>query len=379
MKLLFKFDKMKKVFFSVLLLLSTSLFSFCQGYMKSDSTNFFKHSIVPDNVMKKIYEEVKTPYKYGLILVPPKNKMIDSPSIFRHNSLWYMTYIVFDGKGYETWLAKSDNLLKWTTLGRIMSFSENSWDSNQKAGYIALQDYMWAGSYEVQKYNDYYWMSYLGGRAIGYEAGTLKVGIAFTQDIQKIHDWNRFKKPVISPNDKDAKWYDNQTIFKSTIIWDKNKSLGYPFVMFYNAKGGNKTKVEAERIAMAVSNDMVNWKRFGNNPVIDHGSGISGDAFITKIDNIWVMFYFGAFWKPGAFDRFACSYNLINWTYWEGEDLINSSENFDSRYAHKPFVIKHQGVVYHFYCAVDENDNRGIAVATSIDLGKSKLDFQNNK
>jgi hypothetical protein len=69
----------------------------------------------------------------------------------------------------------------------------------------------------------------------------------------------------------------------------------------------------------------------------------------------------------------------MNWTYWKGEDLINSSENFDSRYAHKPFVIKHQGIVYHFYCAVDENDNRGIAVATSIDMGKSKISFQHKK
>lgn len=370
---------MKNILSLVLLFLSTPLFSFSQGYLKSHSGNFLDRRVVPDNTMKRIYEEIKTPHKYGLVLVPSENKMIDSPSIFRHDNLWYMTYIVFDGKGYETWLAKSEDLLNWNTLGRIMSFSENSWDSNQKAGYIALQDYKWEGSYAVQQFNDYYWMSYLGGKSAGYEEGTLKIGIAFTQDVTKTEEWNRFEKPVISPNDEDARWYDNQTIFKSTIIWDKDKSIGYPFVMFYNAKGGSQTDAEAERIAMAVSTDMVNWKRFGNRPIIDHGSGISGDAFITKIDNVWVMFYFGAFWKPGAFDRFACSYDLMNWTYWKGEDLINSSENFDSRYAHKPFVIKHQGIVYHFYCAVDENDNRGIAVATSIDMGKSKLSFQHKK
>ena len=370
---------MNKNLFFVLLFLSTPLLSFRQECLKSYSSIFFEHYTVSDSIMKRIYEEVKTPYKYGLVMVPPENKMIDSPSIFRYDNLWYMTYIVFDGKGYETWLAKSDDLLSWNTLGRIMSFSENSWDSNQKAGYIALQDYKWEGSYEVQKYNDYYWMSYLGGKSVGYEAGTLKIGVAFTQDIKEIHEWNKLEKPVISPNDKDARWYDNQSIFKSTIIWDKNKSLDYPFIMFYNAKGGNKTNTEAERIAMAVSKDMVNWKRFGNNPIIDHDSGISGDAFITKINNIWVMFYFGAFWKSGAFNRFACSYDLINWTCWEGKDLINSSENFDNRYAHKPFVIKYQGIVYHFYCAVDKNNNRGIAVATSIDLGESKLNFQNKK
>jgi len=32
-------------------------------------------------------------------------------------------------------------------------------------------------------------------------------------------------------------------------------------------------------------------------------------------------------------------------------------------------------MVYHFYCAVDKNGNRGIALATSKDMGKSKLHF----
>lgn len=259
--------------------------------------SLYAQSVVPENVMRQVYEKIKTPYKYGLVLTPEdSSKMIDSPSVFRADELWYMTYIVFDGKGYETWLAESNNLLDWKTLGRIMSFTENTWDSNQKAGYIALQDYEWGGSYRVQKYEDKYWMSYLGGETEGYEAGRLGIGIANTSEsISKVHEWERLKQPVISSLDSDARWYDNQTIYKSSVIWDKTKSLGYPFVMFYNAKGSNETNAEAERIAMAVSGNMVNWKRFGEAPVIDHETGISGDAFITKIDKIWVMFYFGTF------------------------------------------------------------------------------------
>lgn len=327
--------------------------------------------------MDQIYEEIKTPFKYGLVLIPEDStKMVDSPSVFRVDNLWYMTYIVFDGKGYETWLAVSSDLLHWEKKGRILSFTEDTWDSNQKAGYIALQDYEWGGSYRVQKYNGKYWMSYLGGEKAGYEAGKLGIGIAFTSGtITKVHEWERLNQPVISSIDADSRWYDNQTIFKSTIIWDKNKILGYPFVMYYNAKGSNETNAEAERIVMAVSNDMLTWKRYQDAPVIDHDSGISGDAFITRINDIWVMFYFGAFWKPGAFERFACSYDLVNWTIWKGEDLISPSEEYDSRYAHKPFVIKYNGIVYHFYCAVDKHNNRGIALATSVDLGKSQLTF----
>lgn len=336
--------------------------------------------IVSQNVMQKIYDEIKTPYKYGLILIPEDNsKMVDSPSIFRVDSLWVMTYIIFDGKGYETWIAESTDLLSWEPKGRILSFTEDSWDSNQKAGYIALQDYNWGGSYEVHKYNNKYWMSYLGGMTPGYEAGKLGIGIAYScEPLNIVTEWKRLRKPVISSDDSSARWYDNQTIYKSTIIWDKEKSLGHPFVMFYNAKGKNNENSEAERIAIALSDDMINWKRIGEKPLIDHGNGISGDAFITKINEIWVMFYFGAFWKQGAFERFACSHDLINWTKWEGEDLISPSEDFDNKYAHKPFVIKHNNIVYHFYCAVDNYNNRGIALATSKYIGKSRLKFNNN-
>jgi predicted GH43/DUF377 family glycosyl hydrolase len=337
---------------------------------------------VPQGVMNRVYEEIKTPYKYGLVLVPEDNgKMVDSPSIFCYQGTWYMIYIVFDGQGYETWIARSDNLLQWQTMGRIMSFTADTWDANQKAGYIALQDFTWGGSYKVEKYKKRYWMSYLGGADHGYEAGILGIGVAYTDALHKVREWQRLKNPVLLPGDKDARWYDNETIYKSSVIHDKSKTLGHPFVMFYNAKGQLITqgKNSAERIAIAVSDNMVEWKRLGDRPVIDHQTGISGDAFITKIGDVWVMFYFGARWRPGAFERFACSYDLVHWTKWEGKDLIVPSEPYDNVYAHKPFVIKYKGIVYHFYCAVNKQDQRGIAVATSKDIGKSKLQFSINQ
>ena len=329
---------------------------------------------VPPSKMQQVYNEIKTSYKYGLVLLPEKNKMVDSPSIFRYKKVWYMIYIVYDSRGYETWIARSANLLQWTTMGRIMSFTDNTWDANQKAGYIALQDYVWGGSYKIKKYRRKYWMSYLGGADEGYEAGMLGIGIAHSKYLAVAKEWQRLQNPVLMPDDDNARWYDNHKIFKSTVISDRKKTLGYPFVMYYNATC-QEQQGAVERISMAVSDDMEHWKRYGDQPVIDHKTGISGDAFITKMDDLWVMFYFGAFWKPGAFDRFACSYDLENWTVWDGDDLISPSESYDNKYAHKPFVIKHKGVVYHFYCAVDKDNNRGIAVATSKDLGKSMLEF----
>lgn len=325
--------------------------------------------------MRAVYEQIKTPYKYGIVLPQPDNgRMVDSPTIFRKGETWYMTYIIFDGKGYETWLARSADLLHWTTQGRLMSFTENGWDATQKAGYVALVETDWGGSYEVEKVQNRYWLSYLGGSEKGYEAGRLGIGIASTNDLTQPNEATRLPQPVLSAVDKDARWYDNKTIYKSLVIRDREKKTGYPFVMYYNAKGEkpDSTGNGFESIAMAVSNDMTHWKRHGQQPLMTRKTGICGDAQITKIGDVYVMFYFGAFWKPGAFERFACSYDLVNWTDWPGDDLITPSEPYDKTYAHKPWVIKWKGVVYHFYNAVGDK-GRVIAVATSKALGKSSL------
>lgn len=315
--------------------------------------------------MEKIYQEVKTPYKYGVVLShSDTTKMMDSPTLFRKDNHWYMSYIVFDGKGYETWLAESDDLLTWQTKGRLLSFTQNTWDANQKAGYMALVNTEWGGQYDVEKFNNKYWMSYLGGATEGYEKGTLGVGMANHTSLGEATEWERLPHPVLLPGDKDARWFENRTIYKSSIINDPQKHTGYPFVMYYNAKGDT---AGYESIGMAVSDDMVHWERWGKDPLITRGKGICGDAQITKIGKIYVMFYFGAKWKPGAFERFACSYDLMNWTDWQGKDLLSPSEKYDLVYAHKPAVVKWKGVVYHFYNAVG-NKGRVIALATSVDL-----------
>jgi predicted GH43/DUF377 family glycosyl hydrolase len=340
--------------------------------------------------MQQIYNEVKTPYKYGLVVVPENDsKKIDCPSVFRKGKNWYMTYILFDGRGYETWLAKSKDLLEWKRLGKLLSFGDTTdkdamaWDANQKAGYTALENHQWGGSYKLQKFNKKYWMSFIGGKEKGYESGKLSIGIANTTgDITKPHEWHRVKDPVLSMTDIDVRWWENRKLYKSSIIWDKSKTLGHPFVMYYNANGDTSNNTPKwrwfERIGMAVSDDMINWDRYQTDPVVHHKIGITGDGVIQKINGVWVMFYFGAFWEnrpKEAFNRFACSYDLVNWTDWNGDDLVRSTEEYDSKYAHKSYVVKWKGVVYHFYCAVDNKDNRGIAVATSLDKGKSRLKF----
>ena len=354
---------------------------------------------ISQNVMQKIYDEVKTPYKYGMVVAPEDNyHKIDCPMVYREGNRWFMTYVVYngkdgtDGRGYETWLATSDDLLQWKTLGRLLCYADKGWDMNQRAGYPALIDWTWNGSYEMAKYKGRHWMSYFGGEGTGYESvrKPLNMGMASTKgDITQAHPWETSPAPVLSINDKNAQWWEKLTHYKSTVYWDRNKTLGKPFVMFHNAAGINPAnQLKAERIGIALSSNMTSWRRLPlrtakrktGNPVFFHEAPgiITGDAQIVKFPHYYVMFYFSAFnpkRKYNAYNTFAVSRDLVNWQDWEGADLIYPSKPYDDMFAHKSYVLKHQGVVYHFYCAVNHAGQRGIAVATSVPMGRSQVSF----
>ena len=104
-------------------------------------------SHVSQQRMAEVYEEARTPYKYGLVVAPTDNNhKIDCPTVFREGDKWYMTYVVYngksgkDGRGYETWIAESNDLLQWSTLGRVLAYADTGWDMNQRGGFPALID-----------------------------------------------------------------------------------------------------------------------------------------------------------------------------------------------------------------------------------------------
>ena len=361
---------------------------------------------VSQQEMQRIYQEVRTPYKYGLVVAPADNyHKIDCPTVFRVGDKWLMTYVVYngkdglDGRGYETWLAESDNLLHWQTKGRLLSYPADTarWDANQRGGFPALIDWTWDGAYNINRYKGNYWMTYIGGHGTGYEAvrEPLNIGMAWTDgDITQVHEWQSADKPLLSIHDKDVQWWEQLTQYKSSVYsltpTPSPKGEGstlpkeiakYRFLMFYNAGGINPANnLKAERIGIALSNDLKKWKRYQGNPVFANEVGgiITGDAQIVKMDDLYVMFYFKAYdpsRKYNAFNTFAVSRDLLHWQCWEGDDLIFPSKSYDEMFAHKSYVVKYDGVVYHFYCAVNNDQQRGIAVATSVPMGRSAVRF----
>src|SRR6476659_6522421 len=101
----------------------------------NDNTN------VSDDQMRGVYEETKTPFKYGVIMRGEDGNAVDCPSVFRHGDAWFMVYVCMNKVGYETHLARSDDLLKWEPLGKILKFRETGWDKWQAGGTIQLQNF----------------------------------------------------------------------------------------------------------------------------------------------------------------------------------------------------------------------------------------------
>jgi hypothetical protein len=85
----------------------------------------------------------------------------------------------------------------------------------------------------------------------------------------------------------------------------------------------------------------------------------------------YAMYYFGfGYQRPGrACEMLALGRDPFHFTK-VPEVLIDvgAPGSIDETFAHKPSVIFHKGVLYHFYCAVSgkyPDEVRGIAVATS--------------
>lgn len=318
--------------------------------------------------MQEIYEIIKTPYKLGAV-IKDDEYLTDSPSVFKYNNKWYMYFIKIhkniEDSGYETHLASSDDLVNWKYEGKLFKRLENDhWDSRQIAGYAAFVDMDFGGTNEIQSVNGKYYMAYLGGNLNGYETDPLSMGLAFSDT--PISKFTRFEEPIMSPSDADAREFETLTLYKSNMFIDEAMTLGHKYVNAYNAKPiDNK-----ERIYLAVSDDGEKWERYLDTPIIDETKTIdnlliSGDPQIVKIDNYYVMFFFRSIENGGAYNTFAVSENLVDWTIWDGEPLIKPEFDWENVFAHKSCVVKHDGIVYHYYCAVNDKGERFIALATS--------------
>lgn len=326
-----------------------------------------------------------TPYKFDKPVLTGSGvsgafdeQSVDCPFVFRHQNRFIMMYVGYDGKGYQTGLAASDNLLDWRPIGLILRRGEgNGWDSLNVAGCWILRENDMDGQPVLKKWNNKYWLAYHAYPQEGYETGPGRIGLAWTED-PNLLIWNRMPDPILTPEDG-APW-EQGGLYKECLV--EHDGL---FYLFYNAKNRAEASGEAwiEQTGLATSPDLENWTRAAGNPLLrvspdSWESRFVSDPCVLRHRDKWAMFYFGYDGKH-AQEGIAFSNDLLHWEK-HSEPIIQHGQegSLDSLYAHKPSVICHEGILYHFYCAcrpslagdtaINSGKFRTIAVATSKPL-----------
>ena len=312
-----------------------------------------------------------TPYKYGkLVLAASEEKdafdsrSVDCPFVFQDEGTFYMTYIGWDGTGYQTGLASSSDLVNWTKLGSILRRDANSPITryNVAMNWIVRENALRSPG-RLHKVGGRFLGVYHSYPNAGYESGPAVIGLCRSRDLRQ---WET-EAPCLTPVDGAA--WERGGLYKPCLVEE-----GGTYYLFYNAKTERQSGWR-EQTGVATSKDLKTWKRYEGNPILVNGGPASwdekfaSDPCVVKDGPTWLMFYYGLDARGKARDLLATGSSPFRFTK-VNEILIDvgAPGSVDETYAHKPSVIWHKGALYHYYCAVAgryPNETRGISVARS--------------
>jgi predicted GH43/DUF377 family glycosyl hydrolase len=312
----------------------------------------------------------ETKYKYGQLILGPSNdphafdgKSVDFPFVFRHNQSFYMTYVAFDGTGYQTGLASSTDLVHWQREGCILHRDPSNEITryNVALNWIVRENGLVSDG-KLKRVQGQFIGAYHAYPNAGYEDGPAVIGLCRSPDLRH---WT-LDAPCLRPQDG-ADW-ERGGLYKPCLVEESGT-----YYLFYNAKTAEKRW--HEQTGVAISQDLKTWQRHVGNPIIRNGGSgswderFASDPCVVKHEKGWALFYFGLDSKGVARDLLATGEDLLRFSK-VPEILIDVGPpgSVDSTYAHKPSVIFHAGALYHFYCAVSgawPNEVRGISVARS--------------
>ncbi len=338
----------------------------------------FAHGATPSEIDAETVKRWSAPYRnwhyHPAHVIPAKPDvkgfekvhMTDVPTVYQRpgDKKWHMTFIGFDGKCYQSFVAESDDLVHWTNPRVAMGYGpKDSFDHGGVVlGAFLYEDYDIKAPRTLRKKGGNYYSLYGAyPRQGGYELRPGYEGVASSEDGLS---WKRAKDaPILSVHQEDCGAWEKDCIYQPWLVEHEGR-----FLNFYNAARGH-----IEQIGLALSDDLLHWRRHGRNPVIPNGpkgsynEKFSSDGKVFRDGDHWVMFFFGV-GRGGAHIMTAFSRNLRDWTA-DPEPLYKAGGNpsgLDKKYAHKISLVWNPGnkTYYMFYNAVG-NKGRGIGLITS--------------
>lgn len=282
---------------------------------------------------------------------------VECPKVYRIDGRWWMFHSVIredDGVQLKRiGLATSDDLIHWEKQGLLI---DNGPPGSWNAGGVSAP--------ALVRHDGQWWLFFDGFPEPGYEQGRSGIGAATSTDLRT---WRQLpQNPLMRPNDNPGTW-DAQNLYQCFVLRRDNR-----WWMYYNARNNGGI----EQIGLAHSNDLLAWTNHPDNPLLTNGPWgesldfvIAADPWIIRRGGRWNMFYFG-YDGTHARELLATSTDGIAWEKWPGNPVIDvgPAGTYDEGHAHKPCIIEHKGVWYHFYVAegtVDGRQQRTIALATS--------------
>lgn len=279
---------------------------------------------------------------------------------------WYMSFIAFNGQGYNSFVTESTNLVHWTKPRLAMGFGPpGSFDHGGcVVGAYLYESYDIRAPRVLKPRDGKYWTLYGAyPRQGGYELRPGYEGVAWSEDGLA---WRRAKEaPILAVQDPDCAAWEKDCIYQPWLV----EHLGR-FFNFYNAANGG-----TEQTGLAFSTDLFNWMRYPANPVIRNRPGgyderFASDPKVLRDGDHWTMFYFGV-GRGGAHIMITFSRDLVHWTA-HPEPLYPAGGNpsgLDTQYAHKISLVYEpkRDTFYLHYCACGPK-GRGIGLITSRPL-----------
>lgn len=293
--------------------------------------------------------------------------MTDVPTVFQipGDDRWYLSFVGYNGEGYQSFIAESDDLVHWDNMRLALGFGPaGGFDHGGVVlGAYLYEDYDIKAPRILKKKDGLFWSLYGAyPRQGGYELRPGSEGVTISQDGLT---WERhLDDPILSVYQWDCAAWEKDCIYQPWLV--EHNGI---YFNFYNAANGKK-----EQLGLATSNDLVNWKRYSYNPVIRHGGPgefnevFSSDIKVFRDGDHWTGFFFGV-GQGGAHIMVAFSSDLYHWTV-DPEPLYRAGGNpsgIDGKYAHKISLVWNPDAesYYLYYCAVDQTGNRGIGLITS--------------